>query len=69
MKYQALFSSKYKSTKLNCRLLQVLFGVLRVKTDCCFKLVVLDWMGSFILKVHDYSLDICYHPPLLSFFI
>ena len=30
MKNQALFSSKDKSKKLNCRLLQFLFGVLRV---------------------------------------
>ena len=31
MKHQALFSSKDKGKKLNCRLLQVLFGTLRVK--------------------------------------
>ena len=31
MKNQALFSSKDKSKKLKCRLLQFLFGVLRVK--------------------------------------
>ena len=31
MKNQALFSSKDKSKKLKCRLLQVLFGALRVK--------------------------------------
>ena len=31
MKIQALFSSKDKSIKLKCRLLQFLFGVLRVK--------------------------------------
>ena len=31
MKNQALFSSKYKSTKLKCHLLQFLFGALRVK--------------------------------------
>ena len=31
MKYQALFSSKDKSKKLKCRLLQFLFGALRVK--------------------------------------
>ena len=30
MKNQALFSSKYKSKKLKCRLLQFLFGALRV---------------------------------------
>ena len=31
MKNQALFSSKDKSKKLKCRLLQCLFGPLRVK--------------------------------------
>ena len=31
MKNQALFSSKYKSKKLKCCLLQFLFGALRVK--------------------------------------
>ena len=45
MKNQALFSSKDKSKKLKCRLLQFLFGALRVKqihtqeliSDCtCF---------------------------------
>ena len=30
MKYQALFSSKGKSKKLKCSLLQFLFGALRV---------------------------------------
>ena len=34
MKNQALFSLKDKSKKLKCRLLQFLFGALRVK--CCF---------------------------------
>ena len=32
MKNQALFSSKDKSKKLKCHLLQFLFGTLRVKT-------------------------------------
>ena len=31
MKNQALFSSKDKSKKLKCRLLQFLFGTLRIK--------------------------------------
>ena len=31
MKHQALFSSKDKSKELKCRLLQFLFGALRVK--------------------------------------
>ena len=33
MKNQASFSSKDKSKKLKCHLLQFLFGALRVKTD------------------------------------
>ena len=33
MKYHALFSSKDKSKKLKCRLLQFLFGALRVNMD------------------------------------
>ena len=33
MKNQALFSSKDKRKRLKCRLLQYLFGALRVKTD------------------------------------
>ena len=38
MKNQALFSSKDKSKKLKCRLLQFLCGALRVKviSSCCF---------------------------------
>ena len=32
MKNQALFSLKDKSKKLKCRLLQFLFGALRIKT-------------------------------------
>ena len=34
MKLQALFSSKDKSKKLKCRLLQFLFGALRVNDNC-----------------------------------
>ena len=33
MKNQALFSPKAKSKKLKCRLLQFLFGALKVKTN------------------------------------
>ena len=33
MKNQALFFSKDKNKKLNCRLLQFLFGALRVNTS------------------------------------
>ena len=34
MKNQALFFSKDKSKKLKCRLLQFLFGALRVNSNC-----------------------------------
>ena len=34
MKNQALFSSKDKGKKLKCRLLQFLFGALRVNRSC-----------------------------------
>ena len=37
MKNQALFSSKDKSEKLKCRLLQFLFGALRV--NWCIKVI------------------------------
>ena len=33
MKHQALFSLKDRNKKLKCRLLQFLFGPLRVKTE------------------------------------
>ena len=36
MKNQALFSSKDKSKKLKCRLLQFLFGALRVNIQLLF---------------------------------
>ena len=36
MKHQALFSSKDKSKNLKCRLLQFLFGALRVKKNSIF---------------------------------
>ena len=43
MKNQALFSSKDKSKKLKCRLLQLLFGVLRV---------TVKYIGTCIFLVH-----------------
>ena len=39
MKYQALFSSKDKTKKLKCRLLQFSFGSLMIKTG-----VVVEWL-------------------------
>ena len=53
MKNQALFSLKDKSKKLKCRLLQFLFGALRVKLmviQCCLmddvKLVVFQQLNQ-----------------------
>ena len=46
MKNQALFSSKDKSKKLKCRLLQFLFGALRVNTFC----FLFRWFGRNHIK-------------------
>ena len=43
MKKQALFSSKDKSKKLKCRLLQVLFGALRVNRKACNINQIVSW--------------------------
>ena len=43
MKNQALFSSKDKSKKLKCRLLQFLYCALRVKDNYCTFLAVLKY--------------------------
>ena len=39
MKNQALFYWKYKAEKLKCRLLQFLFGALRVNIILCYCIV------------------------------
>ena len=41
MKNQALFSSKDKSKKLKCRLLQFLFGASRVKPVSLFEIILI----------------------------
>ena len=46
MKNQALFSSKDKSKKLKCRLLQLLFSALRVKTLSTLSIFDLEDMMS-----------------------
>ena len=48
MKNQALFSWKDKSKKLKCRLLQFLFGALRVKNILEPSSLYVDSMCSFI---------------------
>ena len=49
MKNQALFSLKDKSKKLKCRLLQFLFGALRVKICIIIPREVCIGLGSFEL--------------------
>ena len=44
MKNQALFSSKDKSKKLKCRLLQFLFGALRVNIQ--YSVTLLDYFRN-----------------------
>ena len=49
MKNQAFFSSKDKSKKLKCRLLQFLFGALRVNVLLCKKTSLTVYIfGQFI---------------------
>ena len=48
MKNQALFSSKDKSKKLKCLLLQFLFEALKVGS-CCFKCIVI--LQIYFLKL------------------
>ena len=46
MKNQALFPSEDKSKKLKCRLLQFLFGALRVKTDWAHGCALICWLKN-----------------------
>ena len=55
LKHQALFSSKDKSKKLKCRLLQFLFGALRVK--------VLFITAMLVLENFPFSMHILTHCP------
>ena len=56
MKNQALFSSKDKSEKLKCCLLQFLFGVLRVKVS----LIILEFIHN-ISRKHLRRASASYH--------
>ena len=51
MKNQALFSSKDKSKKLKCRLLQFLFGALRVNGGSILMKKILSFNSIHILEV------------------
>ena len=52
MKNQALFSSKDKSKKLKCRLLQFLFGALRVNMRWFIGLLKFPIYGKKIIKIN-----------------
>ena len=58
MKNQALFSSKDISKKLKCRLLQFLFGALRVES-IFFLLSELRNVSLFSLYIERYSNHLC----------
>ena len=51
MKNQALFFSKNKSKTLNCRLLQFLFGALRVNRDWLY-CELIKILLQFVMFVH-----------------
>ena len=52
MKDQALFSSKYKSKKLRCRLLQFLFGALRVNIGMYYTNFTLSGIITINLQIN-----------------
>ena len=55
MKNQALFSSKDKSKKLKCRLLQFLFGALRVKDTASLLTRALRIFASVVQSILPFS--------------
>ena len=61
MKNQALFSSKDKSKKLKCRLLQFLFGAFRVNTKLNYKNLQMNYSqlsNTDISTIHISNRDI-----------
>ena len=46
MKIQVLFSSKEKGKKIKCRLLQFLFGALRVEQSCALFEIITFFRGG-----------------------
>ena len=63
MKNQALFSSKDKSEKLKCNLLQFLFGALRVKVLTLFRPdTAFEYLGQIglLIGVYIFCLQNCY---------
>ena len=64
MKRQALFSSKDKSKKLECRLLQFLFGALRVKRESSFaQLERFHWDSTQVSSCDSSSEAKCQFQP------
>ena len=59
MKNQALFSLKDKIKKLKCRLLQLLFGTLRVKGYVCNPQCGLALTKHFIFNFEGMNMVIC----------
>ena len=55
MKNQALFSSKDKSKKLKSRLLQVLFGALRIKEYGSCTMVPINFSILFLINAEGQS--------------
>ena len=57
MKHQALFSSKDKRKKIKCRLLQFLFGALRVNyitvASCELTQWFIEFLPTTILHMHN----------------
>ena len=64
MKHQALFSLKDKSKKIKCRLLQFLFGALRVNIysyTCIYEILATDNKSSQCFKKTKNIFSICYY--------
>ena len=78
MENQALFSLKDKSKKLKCRLLQFLFGILRINSANCItwklrdthigKNLLLSGTKFFLLRVHENSSKVG-DMPILSIYL
>ena len=67
-KNQALFSSKDKSKKLKCRLLQFLFGALRVNLDEVVHIMsCLFWIGTVCPLVYKFSMLYSMEKHVLKF--
>ena len=61
LKHQALFSSRDKSKKLKCRLLQFLFGALRVKIHSAVPSTVDKKNNNNKKRIHCTSMFVKFH--------